>query len=549
MKRVAVMAVWLVPAVALAVTPTNGGLVSGTSVTIDNSAGNQTDPHVSGNLAAYTNLADNHIHYYDFTSAVNAFIPPGDSLADTLSDVSGNLVAFTRQTPAGDFEVAVFDVSTSSITLIDPHPGDLRLGSALGGNTLSYVDFGTGNGMGDIYAVALPSGTPVAVSNSPNAEQNPNVSAAGTAIVWESCPTPSNCDVMKSINTGGVWSSPELVVGTAFFEENPDTDGTTVVYDTNATSSTSPDIVFQPLVGAGSATVLELAGAQVNPSISGGVIGFESTPPSSATPDIYVYVIATNTLYQVTNTPGVSEQLNDIVVLPSGDVRAVWAADDGPNHELNVYATTFSLPSATNTCLHRSATLDASRSTPPTNWSDAHQSFSTPFSFALPASMAVTQGNAGNKHLTLSWTNSCGEEQKCHYRGAGSQYVFDHCMGSASGLNAGSVVTVKDVTLHVDDASNSAHTTTVSVTLAEACGTTAPVCGGGDDGDDDHHQVGGHVCTGHHGDEGHSDEELSTQPQAMGCSATGAMLPMVLAALALLLVPRRAAVRSTRRSR
>jgi hypothetical protein len=553
MKRVAVVGLWLVPAVALAITPTNGGLVSGTGVTIDNSSGNQTDPHVSGNLAAYTDLADKRIHYYDFSSAANAFIPPGDSLADTLSDVSGNLVSFTRQTPAGDFEVAVFDVSTSTVTLIAPDAGDVRLGSALGGNTLAFVDFTTGNQMGDIFAVSLPGGTPVQLTSSDNADGNPNVSPDGNAIVWESCPTPSNCDVMKSVATGGVWSAPELVIGTAFYEENPDTDGTTVVYDTNATSSTSPDIVFQPLSGPGAATVLELAGAQVNPSISGGIIGFESTPPSAIAPDIYIYVIATNTIYQVTNTPGISEQLNDIVVLPSGQVRAVWAANDGPNQEFNVYATTFSVPTATNTCLNRSAALVASRSTPPTNWTDAHQSFSSPFSFALPASMAVTQGNASNKHLTLSWTDSCGAEQKCHYHGAagGSQYVFDHCMGSVSGLNAGSVVTVTDVTLHVDDASNSAHTTTVSVTLAEACGTTAPVCGsgGGDDGDDDHHSTGGHVCMGHHGDEGHSDEELSTQPQPMGCSATGAMLPMMLAALALLLVPRRAAVRSTRRQR
>jgi hypothetical protein len=57
-----------------------------------------------------------------------------------------------------------------------------------------------------------------------------------------------------------------------------------------------------------------------------------------------VYVIATNTLFRVTNTPTVDESLNDVSVLPNGNVRVVWAADDdvGGNH--NVYGRTFSLP-------------------------------------------------------------------------------------------------------------------------------------------------------------------------------------------------------------
>ena len=167
----------LVPVAGMAITPINGGLVStGTPVTINNSPGDQTLPHVSGNLAAYTDVADGHIHYYDFTSGVDAFVPPDGSLGDTLSDVSGTRVAFTRQTPTSDFE------------------------------------------------------------------------------------------------------------------------------------------------------------------------GFESTVPPSLTADIYIYVIATNTLYQVTNTAGINESLNDISVLPNGQVRIVWAADDGAASTQNIYASTFSVP-------------------------------------------------------------------------------------------------------------------------------------------------------------------------------------------------------------
>jgi hypothetical protein len=548
MKRLAVVGLWMVPAVALAVTPSSGGSVlSGTGVVINNSTGDQTDPHVSGDLAAYTDVPSNQIRYYRFSTSADSAIPLGTALFDVLSDVSGNLVAFSR-VELDRNAIMVFDTTTANLVEIAPQAGSNRMGAALNGNRVAFIDMGAGNG--DVYAYDLTTSTLSVVSADPAAEQNPNVAPTGNAIVWEQCPTSiSNCNVFKGIFSGGAWSV-SAVANTAEPEGNPDTDGVTIAYDaTYAASATGQDIYFTP-IGGGAVSQLQIAGSQQNPSISDGVIAFESRATSSSPADLFVYVIATNTVYQVTNTPTIDENLNDISSLGSNQFRMVWAANDGAAGDENIHGMTFSLPAATtNMCLNRTAALTASRSTPPTTWSDASQSFSTPFSFALPASMAVTQGNASNKHLTLSWTNSCGEELKCHYHGAagGSQYVFDHCMGSASGLSAGSIVTVSNVSLHVDDASNSAHTTTVSVTLAEACGTTAPSCGGGDDGD--HHSTGGHVCNSQHGDEGHSDEELSTDPQPMGCSATGAMLPMILAALALLLAPRRATARSTRRSR
>jgi hypothetical protein len=343
MKHYLAFILGLVPVAGMAITPLNGGLVSGSQVTINNSDGDQTLPHVSGNLAAYTDVADGHIHYYDFTTGIDAIVPPNDSLGDTLSDVNGTRVAFTRQTPTNDFEIGIYDVAAGTTTLIDPHPGDMRLGSALGGNTLVYVDFGTGTGEGDIFAVVLPDGLPVLVSGSPLQEQNPNVSPAGDIIVWEQCPTPANCDVMMSTLAGGIWSAPAAVVNTSFNEENPDTDGVNVVYDADRGAATGQDIYIHPLAG-GAETELELPGPQVNPSISSGVIGFESIVPPSTMADIYIYVIATNTMYQVTNTPGVNESLNDISVLPNGQVRIVWAANDGTDDTENIYATTFTVP-------------------------------------------------------------------------------------------------------------------------------------------------------------------------------------------------------------
>jgi hypothetical protein len=326
------------------VTPPSPIIVNSPIVIINNSLGDQTLPHVSEDLAAYTDVADGRIHYYRFSTGVDSAIPAGTAVGpDTLSDVNGNHICFSRQ-EATAFEIGIFDTTTSSITEIDPHSNDLRLSCALGGNTLVYVDFGTGNGYGDIFAYDLAANPPVppqAISLSPNIEQNPNVSPDGSTVVWESCPSPVNpsCDIWKAVRSGGAWTVSN-VVSSPFYEENPDTDGTWIAYDTNRGSPTGQDIFYQPVAG-GLETNLLVPGTQVNPSLSKEFIGFESTVPPETSPDIFVYDIAHNELYQVTSTHGVNEQLNDVSVLDNGDVRVVWAADDGPLGELNVYGTTF----------------------------------------------------------------------------------------------------------------------------------------------------------------------------------------------------------------
>ena len=131
--------------------------------------------------------------------------PAGSSISDTLSDVSDERVTFTRQDPGagagGSFNIAVLDIANSMVTEIDPQPNAIRMGSAIGGSTVAFVDFGTGNGSGDIFSVDISASNlvPTPVSLSPLLEQNPNVSPNGDAIVWEQCPTPSDCNVMKAL--------------------------------------------------------------------------------------------------------------------------------------------------------------------------------------------------------------------------------------------------------------------------------------------------------------------------------------------------------------
>src|SRR5262249_37020713 len=138
----------------------------------------------------------------------------------------------------------------------------------------------------------------------------------------------------------GNWGSPQTVSATPFNDGNPDTDGATVVYESDRPSATDQDIYFRPLFG-GPEIQLELPGIQRNPSISAGVIAFEtSTPPRGS--DLYVYVISKGALLQVTNTPTVDKTLSDVSVLPSGEIRVVWAAnDDVIAGDHNIYARTF----------------------------------------------------------------------------------------------------------------------------------------------------------------------------------------------------------------
>jgi len=324
--------------------PANGGDVGASIVAVNIGPGDQTDPHVSGDLAVYTNATggSSSVHYVDFTTGTDSVVPE-TGFIDSLPDVNGGRISFSRQSFDGTtvtIAAMVFDVSSGVLRDLDPQPGSQRFGVVVGGNTVAYQELNSGNG--DVYAYDLASGTATNLTQSPERDENPAVAPSGDVVVWERC-VGSNCDIYRSVRTSGAWGAPTLVAATTSNDGNPDTDGTTVVYDSDRPSATAQDIYFQPVAG-GAEVPLELAGIQGNPNISRGVIAFESKSSPIENADIYMYVIATNTLYRVTDTATVDESLNDVAVLPDGRVRVVWAADDdvGGNH--NIYARTFTVP-------------------------------------------------------------------------------------------------------------------------------------------------------------------------------------------------------------
>jgi hypothetical protein len=138
-----------------AIVPANGGQVTSPKVTINNGPNDQTEPHVSGNLAAYTDYSSGsgRIRYFNFLTGSDTAvpIPPGD--VDSLSSVSGNRIAFSRQTSDRRATI-VFDTLTLTFTEIDPHPGSSRFSTAIGGDTLAFLDTASGNGDIMVYDLA-----------------------------------------------------------------------------------------------------------------------------------------------------------------------------------------------------------------------------------------------------------------------------------------------------------------------------------------------------------------------------------------------------------
>jgi HYR domain-containing protein len=325
-----------------AVVPVNGTPPTLTPVTINNGAGDQNDPHISGDLVAYA--SDFSLHYYSFLTNTDAEIPLGPSARDLLSDVSGSKIVFSRVLVSGNVteaKVMVFDAATPTAhpLEIDAADGATRLGSAIGGDTVAYIDFGL-EGNGELVIHDLASSTSVRITNDTNTDQSPSVSPDSNVVTWEHCATSSgNCDIWQAVKTGAVWNV-SVVSNTTNPEANPDTNGTWVVYDSRR--PTNGDL-FWHSVNGGEEVQLVLPGFEANPSLAGNLIAFESRPTQAGYTDIFVYDITTNLLYRITDTPLVNEQLNDITVLPDCRIRVVWASDEDGASERNIKAATFSL--------------------------------------------------------------------------------------------------------------------------------------------------------------------------------------------------------------
>ena len=325
------------------VTPQVRPPLNPTIVTVNASPGAQTDPHVSQNLVSYTDSPSGQIRYYNFATgtdeAIGNVLPTGEVTFDYLSDVYNTSVVFTQVSSIGS-DIELFDTVSQTLTTIDPTAAPNRAQPAIGGNTVAYIDNGfVGATPSELVVHDITANTATRLTNDTLADQGPQVAPNGQVIVWQSC-TVTTCDIKQAVRTGTSWIvSP--VTNTTENENNPDTDGVNVVYDSNrATSASGNDIYFRAVAG-GPEMQLAIQGVQTDPSIASGIIAFQSAADFLSPNDLYVYRISTNELFQVTNTSTINEVLNDITVLPNGDVRLVWSTGGS---EADVLAATFTLP-------------------------------------------------------------------------------------------------------------------------------------------------------------------------------------------------------------
>jgi hypothetical protein len=340
----ALLALSALPALAGDVTPPTPIVLTPTPVAIDAGASNQTEPRVSGTLVSYTDNSSSSIAYYDFVNAGRGgTIAHPDGGYDSISDVSGNLISFTRVSSGSPGSIYVFDVNNPGAEAheVAPLPNSLRRRPSIGNGTIAWEDKSyetSSSALPDIVVYDVESANAIKLTNDNLADQWPAVSEDGTAVAWVKCSSATACDVWAATrNSAGTWS-PVQLTGAAGQESLPDTNGQIAVYGSNASGEW--DIYWQP-VGGGTESRLVLPGVQRNPNVSGSLISFESSAASTAPFDIYVYDLSTGILYQLTQTT-LSESLSDISLGADGIARVVWTQPKQVSpYDYDVYGLSF----------------------------------------------------------------------------------------------------------------------------------------------------------------------------------------------------------------
>jgi hypothetical protein len=321
------------PGASLAQTPVDGGTFTILPVPIDTGPGDQFDAHVSGDLVSYT--SDFSVRFYDFFSGDGGVVPAGSGVDDYLSDVDAGRIVFSRDGRTGGTKVFLYDVASGASMDLDPSTARLSFEASIGGSSVAFID-SVGQG-GDLF-VSTIGGSTQRLTSDTRAEYSTAISPAGDVVVYDSCD--QGCEVRQATRVGATWSVSTLAVGSDLFIHNPDTDGTTVVYDD--VRGGDRDIYWQP-VGGGVEGHLQLPGDQVDAAISGGLMFFRSIAVGDNHADLFVYQISTNRLFRITTTPD-DDDLTDITVLPNGNAHIVWSSGDFP--ERDVFGATIQLPAA-----------------------------------------------------------------------------------------------------------------------------------------------------------------------------------------------------------
>ena len=315
-------------------------MLPGTAVQMSIASGNQTNPSVVCNIASYTNddlEGTSSIRYFDFATNTEHVVP-GNGL-DRLSDTDGQRIAFTQLDSQGD-RIGIYDIASQTTTFIG---GSGDSDPALGGNLVAFRHSGGPNQTGEIFVYDRTTGGVLELSYNDLQDWWPAVSPDGNVVVWATCQLDGKgCTIYSSTKSSdGTLFQTRLVSGTGE-NASPDTNGQVIVYTSERNGEN--DVYFQR-VGGSTEMHLSIPGDQRDVRISGDLIVFESQVVDSSY-DVFLYDLRSARLYQVTNTPGRSETLSDVVAGCDGVNRIVYAIP-GTFGDFDVWGFTFQLRAST----------------------------------------------------------------------------------------------------------------------------------------------------------------------------------------------------------
>ncbi len=345
---------------AQVVVPIAGPALTMNIVVVNDGVGGQTDPHASGDWVSYTDATVYGIRFQnlDLGTVSDRIIPHAEGEFDSMSDISGATIIFHHIANArqGVYLSQIDPLGNPGpATEVSPSANALPRHAVVGGDTIAYEDFGdeTSN-QHEIFlsSVVDPAAPAYRLTNDMLDDRWPGVSPDGNVVVWEKCESAVVCDVWRAERTNGAWGAPEQVTGVAGSEMVPETNGPVTVYWSIIGEENDIRWSVKDASGAYVEYVLALPGIQRNPNIAGSLISFESSAAFGAQFDVCLYDLATNRLYQLTNT-SISESLTDIAISNSAPgglvvVRVVWGQPKQVYpYDMDVYALTAVMPDTT----------------------------------------------------------------------------------------------------------------------------------------------------------------------------------------------------------
>lgn len=328
------------------VTPIPGTAPPLTTRVVNNGPGNQSDPHVSNQWVSYTDdSAGLRVRYHNLTTNADAAVPLV-GVADWLSDVSGTAVVFSAVDASNNANVELFDLSTpaSPPLALRPTANAYQDEPRIGGNTVVWRDQSGPNASGlisQIYTYDRATATAQAVTSDAALNSDPAVSPDGSTIAWLKCAANVGvCDVWDATKASN-WTPRQLTTAQRETpsESAPATNGALVSYASTRTGF-DRDIYWQP-VGGGTESHLVLAGDETRATISQNLIAFEHAVTVGAQKDIYLYDIASNTLYPLIASPA-NEHLQSLWT-DGTLVRVVYTVDSAATG-MDAMEVEFSLP-------------------------------------------------------------------------------------------------------------------------------------------------------------------------------------------------------------